>query len=85
MASNKTPEANELIASALQLPVSDRVTLVNAMLESMEDNIEKVSQSEIDKSWNDEIAHRVKDIESGNVDTVPSSSLWEQIGGKPNA
>lgn len=85
MTSNEIPETSELIASALRLPIPDRVALVNAMLASMEDGDEQGSQSEIDKSWDDEIARRVKEIETGQVNTIPSSELWERIGGKPNA
>ena len=82
---NEQHPTNELIASALRLPVSDRVALVNAMLDSMDDDSEKLSQSDIDESWNDEIAIRLRELESGEVTPVPSSEVWKQLGGKPNA
>ena len=64
---NEQYPTNELIASALRLPVSDRVALVNAMLDSMENDSEQLSQSDIDESWSDEIALRIREIESGEV------------------
>ena len=78
-------EISEIIASALQLPLDGRILVVNAMLESVEQSSDDGSQAEIDKLWNDEIATRVKNIKSGNADTVSSSELWSRIGGKPNA
>lgn len=83
--SNEQHPANEIIASALRLPVPDRVALVNAMLDSIDVRSERVSQSEIDESWSDEISLRLQEIKSGEVKTVPSSELWKQLGGKPNA
>jgi putative addiction module component (TIGR02574 family) len=85
MSGNEVPETNQIIASALQLSFNDRIALVNAMLESVEGSSESVSQTEIDNSWKDEIAKRVQEIKSGKVNTISSSELWEQIGGKPNA
>ncbi len=84
MTGNEVPETGQLIASALLLPIDDRLSLVNAMLESVEQSTDDSSQAEIDKAWNDEIAARVKEIKSGNADTVSSSELWSRIGGKPN-
>lgn len=84
MTNNQSP-SNEIIASALRLPIPDRVALVNAMLESIDVNSDQSTQAEIDQSWNDEISLRLKEIESGEVKPVPSSELWKQLGGKPNA
>ena len=83
MSSNLPPETNELITSALRLPVTDRVALAKAMLESVEDTND-VPQVEIDDSWDQEIARRLAEIESGKIKPIPSSELWKQLGGKPN-
>ena len=77
-------EISKIIASALQLPLDGRISVVNAMLESVEQFPDDHSQAEIDKLWKDEIAARVKDIKSGNADTISSSEMWKKIGGKPN-
>lgn len=82
---NEQPPTNELIASALRLPIPDRVALVNAMLDSIDDGSEDISQSEIEQAWSDEISLRLQEIESGEVKPVSSSELWKQLGGKPNA
>lgn len=78
-----TPSANELIASALQLPLSERAAIASAILESMSPDRSGALQAEIDTAWNSEIARRIEDIDRGRVKTVPSSEVWKRIGGKP--
>ena len=80
-----TPNTDELIATAMQLPVSDRVALANAMLSSIEPSADSdTTQEEVDAAWDVEIARRIDDIDSGRVKTVPSSEVWKRIGGKPS-
>ena len=80
-----TPNADELIATAMQLPISDRVALANAMLSSIEPPTgSETTQDEVDAAWEVEIARRVDDIDKGRVKTVPSSEVWKRIGGKPS-
>jgi len=81
----ETPNANELIATAMQLTLPERVAVANAMLDSIEPATDPiVSQDEVDASWEAEIARRIDEIDSGRVKTVSSSEVWERIGGKPN-
>ena len=84
MADNNTFETSQIIASALLLPLDGRISLLNAVLDSVEHPSEELSQSELDQSWTEEIAQRIEDIESGNVETVSSKDLWKMLGGKPN-
>ena len=85
MSGNNTPDTSQLIASALRLPMSERMALVNAMLKSAENTSEKPTQEEVDASWNTEIAKRVNELKNGEVEAIPSAELWKRIGGKPNA
>ncbi len=78
------PETGQIIASALSLPIDDRISLANAILESVEKSSDDYPQAEVQKYWADEIAVRFEDIESGKIDTVSSSEMWKRIGGKPN-
>ena len=79
------PNADELIATAMQLPISDRVALANAMLSSIEPPTgSETTQEEVDAAWDAEIARRIDDIDRGRVKTVPSSEVWKRIGGKPS-
>ena len=76
------PNADDLIATAMQLPLSDRVALANAMLNSIDAAAES-NQDEIDAAWKAEIGRRIEDIDSGQVKSIPSSEVWKRIGGKP--
>ena len=61
------------------------MTLVNTMLESVEHKSEKLTQEEVDASWNDEIANRIGEFKNGEVDSIPSSELWvarENVNGR---
>jgi putative addiction module component (TIGR02574 family) len=79
------PNADDLIATAMQLPLTERVALANAMLDSIDSAADSgTSQEEIDAAWDTEIGRRIDDIDSGRVKTVPSSEVWKRIGGKPS-
>ncbi|WP_186776286.1 addiction module protein [Rubripirellula reticaptiva] len=79
------PNANDLIATAMQMPLSERVALANAMLNSIDSAADsEATQEEIDAAWDTEIGRRIDDIDSGRVKTVPSSEVWKRIGGKPS-
>ena len=84
MAENDMSETNQIIASALLLPLNARISLLNAVLESVDQPAEKLTQSELDELWAEEIRSRVDDIDSGSVTTVSSTELWKKLGGKPN-
>ena len=74
---------NALIATAMQLPHSERVALLNALTNSIDSGADSASnQQEIDAAWEAEIGRRIDDIDSGRVKTVPSAAGWKRIGGK---
>lgn len=82
---SQIPSPDELIATAMQLSLSDRVALANAMLKSIDTGPDSESnQDEIDAAWVAEIGRRIDDIESGRMKTISSSEVWKRIGGKPS-
>lgn len=83
MSGNLPPDPSDLIVSALQLSVVDRVAVAKAMLESVEGTSD-VSQEDVDAAWDKEIERRVGEVESGRVETISSAALWKQLGGKPD-
>jgi putative addiction module component (TIGR02574 family) len=85
MSSELPTNTGDLIDSALNLPVPERVELANAILASFEQAEDEPGQAELDKLWSDEITRRVEEVEAGRVRTIPSSEMWKRIGGKPNA
>jgi putative addiction module component (TIGR02574 family) len=84
MATNLTP--HEIIASALQLPLSDRERIVEALQESLIDETidhgPEEPAEEVEAAWSEEIARRIDDIDSGRVKTIPSEDAWKIINGE---
>jgi len=79
------PDANELIATAMLLPLSQRVAVANAMLNSIDSATDAdASQDQVAAAWQTEIGRRIDDIDNGRVKTIPSSEVWKRIGGKPS-
>lgn len=66
-----TQEADELLKKALTLPANDRATLAGSLIESLEEADETAAQ----QAWQDEIARRLEELDSGNATTIP----WEEV------
>ncbi len=68
-----THDATELLKRALALTVEERAELAGSLLESLDgahDNPEAV-----EAAWNEEIARRIEDLDSGKAKTIP----WEEV------
>jgi putative addiction module component (TIGR02574 family) len=57
---------DELLKNALTLPVADRAELAGSMIESL-DNAKDES---VEAAWEEEIARRMEDLDSGKVSPV---------------
>jgi putative addiction module component (TIGR02574 family) len=83
MATHLTP--NEIIASALQLPLAEREQIVDALRESLiDESIDHGPEEpadEVEAAWSSEIARRIADIDSGRVKTIPSEEAERMIRG----
>ncbi len=83
MSTNLT--THEIIASALQLPLADREQVVHALQESLIDETidhgPEDPAEEVEAAWEDEIARRIADIDSGRVKTIPSEEAERMIRG----
>jgi putative addiction module component (TIGR02574 family) len=60
-----------LLADAAQLPVADRIQLIDAIWETLPDD----SLPPLSDEWIAEIQRRSAEFDSGAVETVP----WEQV------
>ena len=61
-----TQEAAELLKKALPLPVSERADLAGSLIESLEET----QDESVAAAWDEEVARRMTDIESGTVKPV---------------
>jgi putative addiction module component (TIGR02574 family) len=66
-----TQEALELLQKALNLPEEERTSLVRSLIESLEE----VADQGTERAWDEEIARRIADLDSGKAKTVS----WEEV------
>lgn len=70
-----TGEISELLKKALALPPEARAALAGSLLESLDDTLDASAEEE----WNQEIARRVAELDSGKVKPVPWADARRQI------
>jgi len=66
-----TQEAHELLQKALALPDEERAELAGNLIASLDATVEQ----DVDAAWQQEVVRRSRDVQSGEVDTVP----WEDV------
>jgi putative addiction module component (TIGR02574 family) len=66
-----TQEADELLKKALTLPASERATLAGSLI----DSLEEVDETSAQDAWNDEIARRIEELDSGKAKTIS----WDEV------
>jgi putative addiction module component (TIGR02574 family) len=66
-----TQEAQELLQKALALPDKERAERAGNLISSLDATVDP----DVDAAWQQEIAHRLHEVQSGKVETIP----WEKI------
>jgi len=61
----------DLFIKALDLKEKDRATLAGLLIESLEEKPDK----NLDSVWKAEIVKRIKELDSGEIETIP----WENV------
>jgi putative addiction module component (TIGR02574 family) len=62
--------SQELLNDAMRLPDAQRAALVAALIESLDNDVDASAEA----AWSTEIARRLREVESGQVKTIP----WPQ-------
>jgi putative addiction module component (TIGR02574 family) len=75
-----TQEVAELLKKALALPPEARAALAGSLLESLDDTVDASAEEE----WNEEIARRVQELDSGKVKPIPWAEARRQISAMLN-
>jgi putative addiction module component (TIGR02574 family) len=70
-----TQEVAELLKKALALPVEARAALAGSLLESLDDTVDPSAE----EKWNQEIARRIRDLDSGKVKPIPWAEARRQV------
>lgn len=68
-----THDATELLKRALALNAEERAELAGSLLESL-DGVHDDPEA-VEAAWNQEIARRIADLDSGKAKTIP----WEEV------
>ena len=63
---------SEVFRQALDLDEHDRATLAGLLIESLEG---EEADQDLEAAWKDEIKRRVRELDSGDVKTIP----WEEV------
>jgi putative addiction module component (TIGR02574 family) len=68
-----THDATELLKRALTLSAEERAELAGSLLESLDGAHD--DPEAVEAAWNEEIARRIADLDSGKAKTIP----WEEV------
>ena len=68
--------SQELLENAMRLPDEQRAALAAALLESLDQGIDEDAEA----AWSAEIACRLRQVQSGDVKTVPWTQARKMIG-----
>jgi len=66
-----TQEAHELLQKALALPENERAELAGNLISSLDTTVDP----DVDAAWQQEVARRLVEVQSGKVKTVS----WEDV------
>lgn len=69
---------NELESQALQLTPQERGELIHRLIVSLEGKPED-SPEAIAKAWDEEIAHRVADMDAGRTKWIPADEVMSRL------
>jgi putative addiction module component (TIGR02574 family) len=73
-------EVTELLKKALALPPEARAALAGSLLESLDDTVDASAEEE----WNEEIARRIQELDSGKVKPIPWAKARRQVSATLN-
>ena len=65
-----TRDQEAIVKAALSLPTKARAELARVLLESLE-GVDDAA----DQAWREEVRRRIRQLENGEVETIP----WEQV------
>jgi len=70
-----TQQARELMQKALALPEGERMALIRALIESLDD----ATDADVERAWDEEISRRIADLDSGRARTVSWQEVQQRI------
>lgn len=73
-----TRESADLLKKALALPEEERAALAGSLMDSLDAAVDESAEA----AWNQEIARRMEDLDSGKAKTIPWDQIRRRISGR---
>jgi len=73
-----TDRTSHLFQMALELSEEERAELASSLLESLD----PVREQGVQEAWNEEIARRIAELDSGQAETVPWPEVQRRVSAK---
>jgi putative addiction module component (TIGR02574 family) len=70
------PEISEVLEKAMALSPHDRGFIIDRLAATLHD---EPAEEGVEAAWDDEIKHRVDDIRSGRVKTIPGEQVLREL------
>jgi len=72
-----TTDPSKLLEEALKLPAEARAALAGSLIESLDETVDE----DVEAAWAEEIARRLRELDSGKAKTIPWSEARRMILG----
>ena len=73
-----TQQTSELLQKALSLSEEERAELAGSLIESLDATVDQA----VEAAWNEEVACRIADLDSGKARTIPWEVVRSRISSK---
>ena len=73
-----TEQVNELLKKAMALPENERAELAGSLLDTLDETVEE----DVEAAWQNEIALRIQELDSGKSKTVPWGDVRSRLANK---
>jgi putative addiction module component (TIGR02574 family) len=74
-----TQQAQDLLQKALSLSDRERADLAASLIDSLETHVDEAAES----AWDEAVADRIKQLDSGEAKTIPWDQVRARISSKP--
>jgi putative addiction module component (TIGR02574 family) len=72
-----SPETDELLQKAMELPPEERAELASSLIDSLDQTVDE----DAELAWQREVSRRMDEVKSGKAKTVP----WREVRRKSQA
>jgi putative addiction module component (TIGR02574 family) len=73
-----TEEVNQLLKKAMALPENERAELAGSLL----DTLDETADEDVEAAWQNEVALRIQELDSGRAKTVPWTEVRRRLAAK---